>query len=182
LINGTDEPDKREDGGIANTHDFSSWSVSLLGDQLLYAALGDTIHELDYVLAYVRQDAGYGMDSDHADEERGVLGGVYTVTLSEDTQIRGVGEYKEIQNSHTHRGEDLRISTAGLGLYSHGWELGGSVSNLDSNEEEDGHHAQASLGYVWTSGLGVHGAWKSVEEEGETKKSIGLTVSYHGVF
>ena len=184
LINGNgDEPDDKEDGGIANTHDFSSWAVSLSGDDLFYAAVGDTIHEVDYVLAYVRQAAGYGAEADeHAAEERGVIGGVYTVTLFEALQVRGVGEYKHIRNHHTHRDEDLGVGTVGLGIYCHGWELGGSHSVLNSNEETDGHHSQVSLGYVWGSGLGVHGGWKSVEEEGEEQKSLGVTISYHGYF
>jgi hypothetical protein len=183
LINGSDEPDSKDDGGIANTHDFSSWSVSLSGDDLLYAAVGDTIHELDYVLAYVRQDAGYGAEADeHADEERGVIGGVYTVTLSEDLQVRGVGEYKHIVHSHTHRNDDLSIGTAGLGVTFHGWDLGGSHSVLDSNSESDGHHSQISLGYVWDNGLGVHGGWKSLQEGDEAQKSLGLMISYHGYF
>jgi hypothetical protein len=182
IINSSGEPDSQADGGVANTYDFSSWAASLSGD-LLYFAAGDTIHDLDYVLAYARQDAGYGADADHDDEDRAVIGGVYTATLTENLQFKGIGEFKNIRNSHTHRGEDLRISTAGAGLSWLGWELGGSYSFLDSNASEpDGEHIQASLGYVWTCGVGVHGGWKLVEEEGGQQKSIGLMVSYHGHF
>lgn len=182
LINSGGEPDSRSEGGPANTHDFSSWAVSLSGDPV-YASIGETIHQLRYVLAYARQDAGHGADPDHRDEERAVLGGVYTVTLTEDLQFKGVGEYKYIRNSHTHRGEDLRISTAGAGFAWRGWELGGSYSFLDNNASEpDGEHIQASIGYVWKCGLGVTGGWKLTEEEGEQQKSIGLMVSYHGHF
>ncbi|MGE4489100.1 MAG: hypothetical protein AB7E95_06110 [Kiritimatiellales bacterium] len=181
IINSSGEPDSKEDGGIANTHDFSSWAVSLSGEPL-YAALGDTIHQLRYVLAYARQDAGYNADPDHEDEERFVAGGVYTVTLTEDLQLKGVGEYKNIRNNHTHGDDDLRISTAGLGLTWQRWELGGSYSVLDSTGEPDGEHIQASLGYVWPCGLGISGGWKLQEEEGEQQKSVGLMVSYHGHF
>jgi hypothetical protein len=181
IINSSGEPDSREDGGIANTHDFSSWAVSLSGEPL-YAAFGDTIHQLRYVLAYARQDAGYNADPDHEDEERFVVGGVYTVTLTEDLQLKGVGEYKNIRNNHTHGDDDLQISTAGLGLTWQRWELGGSYSVLDSTGEPDGEHIQVSLGYVWPCGLGISGGWKLQEEEGEQQKSIGLMVSYHGHF
>lgn len=180
IINGNDEPDSKDDGGLANTQDFSSWAASLSGD-LLYFPAGDTIHDVDYVLAYARQDAGYGAEADHDDEDRAVVGGVYTATLTENLQFKGVGEFKNIRNSHTHRGEDLRISTAGAGISWLGWELGGSYSFLDSNEEPDGEHIQASLGYVWSCGLGLHGGWK-LEEEDERQKSVGLMVSYHGYF
>lgn len=181
LIHGNDEPDSKKDGGIANTHDFSSWAVSLSGEPL-YAALGDTIHELRYVLAFARQDAGYGAEPDHDNEERGVVGGVYSVTLTEDLQLKGVGEYKNIRNHHTHGDDDLRIGTGGLGLSWQGWELGSSYSVLDHTEEPAGEHIQASLGYVWPCGLGLSGGWKLQEEEGKQKKSIGLMVSYHGHF
>jgi hypothetical protein len=182
LLNSGEEPDSKKDGGVANTHDFSSFSVSLAGEGLLYTMVGDTIHELDYVLAYARQNEGYGSDPDHNDEERVVVGGVYTVTLTEDLQIKGVGEYKDIRNNHTHDDDDLRISTAGANLSWRGWELGGSYSVLDHTEEPDGEHIQASLGYTWPCGLGISGGWKLVEEEDEQKKSVGLMVSYHGSF
>lgn len=181
LINSGGEPDSRREGGIANTHDFSSWAASLSGD-VFYIAAGDTVHELDYAAAYARQDAGSGADADHADEERAVIGGIYTAALTETLQFKGVGEFKNIRNSHAHRGEDLRISTAGAGLSWLGWELGGSYSFLDSKEEPDGEHIQASLGYVWSCGLGLHGGWKRVEEEGGRQKSVGLMVGYHGHF
>jgi hypothetical protein len=182
LLNSSGEPDSLREGGVANTHDFSSYAVSLSGD-LFYFAAGDTIHDLDYVLAYARQDAGYGAEDDHDDEDRAVIGGVYMAALTENLQLKGVGEFKNIRNSHTHRGEDLRISTAGAGLSWLGWELGGSYSFLDSNAgEPDGEHVQASLGYVWKCGLGLHGGWKLVEEEGERQKSVGLMFSYHGHF
>jgi hypothetical protein len=182
LINGSEEPDDQNDGGIANTEDFSSWAISLSGDRLLYTAIGDTIHDVDYVLAYAHQAAGYGADEDHTAEERIAVGGVYTATLTEDLQLRTVGEFKHIRNNGTHKGEDLSIYTAGVGTTYRGWELGGSYSLLDSNEDEDGHHIQASLGYVWPNGLGVHAGWKSVEEEGDEQKSVGLMVSYHMVY
>lgn len=181
LMNSAGEPDSRSDGGVANTHDFSSWAVSLSGEPL-YTALGDTLHQFRYVLAYARQDAGYGADPDHEDEERWVAGGVYAVTLTEDLQLKGVGEYKHIRNNHTHGDDDLRISTAGLSLSWQRWEMGGSYSILDSTGEPDGEHIQASLGYVWPCGLGISGGWKLQEEEGEQQKSIGLMVSYHGHF
>jgi hypothetical protein len=181
LINSGEEPDSRSDGGVANTHDFSSWAVSLSGEPL-YAALGDTVHQLRYVLAYARQDAGYGAEADREDEERGVIGGVYTATLTETLQLKGVGEFKNIRNYHTHGDDDLRISTAGLGLSWLGWEFGGSYSALDHTGEPDGEHIQASLGYVWSSGFGVSSGWKLSDEEGEQKKSVGLMVSYHGHF
>jgi hypothetical protein len=181
LINSGGEPDSKEEGGVANTEDLSSGAVSLSGEAFYFAA-GDTIHELDYVLAYARQAAGYGAGADHDDEDRAVIGGVYTATLTENLQFKGVGEFKNILNSHTHRGEDLRISTAGAGLSWLGWELGGSYSFLDSKGEPDGEHIQTSLGYVWNCGVGLHGGWKLTEEEGEAQKSIGLMVSYHGHF
>lgn len=182
LLNSGGEPDSKEDGGIANTHDFSSFSVSLAGEDLLYTMVGDTLHEFGYVLAYARQDVGAGADPDHEDEERVVVGGVYTVTLTEDLQLKGVGEYKNIRNNHTHGDDDLRIGTAGLGLSWQSWELGGSYSVLDHTGEPDGEHIQASLGYVWSCGLGISGGWKLVDEEGEQQKSVGLMVSYHGHF
>lgn len=181
LINSGEEPDSKEDGGVANTHDFSSWAVSLSGEPL-YAAVGDSIHQLRYVLAYARQDEGYGAAPDHNDEERLVAGGVYTVTLTEDLQLKAIGEYKDIRNNHTHDDDDLRIGTTGASLTWRGWELGGSYSVLDHTDEPDGEHIQGSLGYVWPCGLGVSGGWKLVEEEDEQKKSLGLMVSYHGHF
>jgi hypothetical protein len=181
LINSGGEPDSKQNGGTANTHDFSSWAAALSGD-LFYTAIGDTLHDMDYVLAYAREDAGYGASPDSADEERGVVGGVYTATLTENLQIKGVGEFKSIKNSQTNRGEDLLISTAGSGLYYKGWELGGSYSFLDSNAAPDGQHIQASLGYTWRNGLGIAGGWKLVEEDDEQSKSLGLMLSYHGDF
>lgn len=181
LINSGGEPDSRSEGGIANTHDFTSWAVSLSGDPL-YTLVGDSVHQFSYVIACARQNEGDGSDPDHDDEERVVAAGIYKVTLTENLELKGVGEYKDIRNNHTHGDNDLRISTAGASVSWHGWELGGSYTVLDQTEEPDGEHIQASLGYVWPCGLGVHGGWKLIEEEGEQKKSVGFMVSYHGHF
>ncbi|HKL23040.1 MAG TPA: hypothetical protein VJ904_14635 [Tichowtungia sp.] len=181
LFNSAGEPDSKSDGGVANTHDFTSWAVSLSGDPL-YTLVGDTAHQFSYVIACARQNEGAGSDPDHDDEERVVAGGIYTVTLTENLALKGVGEYKDIRNHHTHGDNDLRISTAGAELSWRGWELGGSYSVLDHTEEPDGENIQASLGYVFPNGLGVHGGWKLMEEEDEQKKSIGFMVSYHGHF
>jgi hypothetical protein len=181
LITASGEPDRRSDGGVANTHDFSSWAASLSGD-LFYAAVGDTLHEVDYVLSYARQDAGYGAPADHADEERAAIGLIHNAALSEDLLWRNVAQVKGFDNPHTHRGEKLLVSTFGSGFYYQGWDLGGSYSFMDSNADPDGHHAQISLGYTWKNGLGLHGGWKLIEEDDEQQKSLGLMVSWHGAF
>ena len=181
LINSSGEPDRRRDGGEANTHDFSSWALSLSGD-LFYTSIGDTVHEVDYVLSYARQDAGAGAPPDHKNEDRAAVGLIHSGALSEDLQLRNVVQVKGFQNSHTHQGEKRLITTIGSGLAWQGWELGGSYSFLDSNSDPDGHHIQASLGYTWRNGLGLHGGWKLIEEDDEQTKSIGLMLSYYGHF
>jgi hypothetical protein len=181
ILHGNNEPDSKNEGGIANTQDFSSWAISLAGEPL-YKAIGDTIHELRYVLAYARQDAGYGADSYHKNEDRFVMGGVYTVTFSENLQLKSVLEFKDFRNYQTHADNDLHMSTVGMSLFWKGWELGGSYSKLDHSDEPDGELIQASLGYLWASGLGISGGWK-LENSGEEKtKSAGLMVSYHTHF
>lgn len=181
LLTASGQPDNRQDGGVANTHDFSSWAVSLSGD-VFYGMIGDTIHEIDYVLAYAVQDVGFGAAADHENEERAAVALVHNAALSEDLVWRNIGQMKHFDNSHTHQGETLLISTFGSGFYYEGWELGGSYSFMESNADPDGYHAQASLGYVWDCGFGIYGGWKFVEEDDEQQGSLGLMLSYHGHF
>ncbi|MBM4153078.1 MAG: hypothetical protein FJ220_06120, partial [Kiritimatiellaceae bacterium] len=83
IMNDSDEPHDLNDGGLANTEDFSSGAISLSGD-IFYFPIGDTIHEIDYVAALAHQNAGHGAEAGHDDEDRAVLAGIYKAALTTD--------------------------------------------------------------------------------------------------
>lgn len=173
-------PHSKSDGGLANTESFESFSASLYGSGW-YTNIGDTIHALNWAVGTAFQDGGD--ETEHGsctDETRYSVGLEYGATLTPELVARLVAEWMHADDFGGAEGSDTDFTTLGASIGYRGWELGGTVTDINrSGGEEDGNYVQASLGHVWNNGLGVHVGWKEDDREGGRRTSVGFTVSYH---
>ncbi|MDT8391851.1 MAG: hypothetical protein RRC34_15220 [Lentisphaeria bacterium] len=169
-------PHSRADGGLANTESLASFSGCLAGDGW-YAAVGDTIHSIDWTLGLAYQDGGEGHETCR-DERRGSVGLVYGIAWTEKLSSRLVAEW--LHAEHFAGGlSDNDFITVGVGFDYGGVTAGCSFTDVNRSHGEDGHYVQGSIGYQWTSGLGIHVVCKHDDREDRDMKSVGFALSYH---
>ena len=169
----------KEDGGISNTEDFQSFSVSLGGAD--FYSLDNNIAEgLTYGLGYARQAAGKG---NAEDETRYSVSLGYTQKLTKDIEADLITEHMQIDHLGGENGHDRSYTTVGLGLDYKNWNVGTTYTHINNDADEadeghDGHIYQVSLGYTFSNGIGLSIGYKKSDEDNEEKERIGTTVSY----
>ena len=169
----------KEDGGISNTEDFQSFSVSLGGTD--FYSLNNNIAEgLTYGLGYARQAAGKG---NAEDETRYSVSLGYTQKLTKDIVAELITEHMQIDHLGGENGHDRSYTTVGLGLDYKNWNVGTTYTHINNDADEadeghDGHIYQVSLGYTFSNGIGLSIGYKKSDEDNEEKERIGTTVSY----
>lgn len=169
----------KEDGGISNTEDFQSFSVSLGGTD--FYSLDNNIAEgLTYGLGYARQAAGKG---NAEDETRYSVSLGYTQKLTKDIEADLITEHMQIDHLGGENGHDRSYTTVGLGLDYKNWNVGTTYTHINNDADEadeghDGHIYQVSLGYTFSNGIGLSIGYKKSDEDNEEKERIGTTVSY----
>ena len=169
----------KEDGGISNTEDFQSFSVSLGGTD--FYSLDNNIAEgLTYGLGYARQAAGKG---NAEDETRYSVSLGYTQKLTKEIEADLISEHMQIDHLGGESGHDRSYTTVGLGLDYKNWNVGTTYTHINNDADEadeghDGHIYQVSLGYTFSNGIGLSIGYKKSDEDNEEKERIGTTVSY----
>ena len=169
----------KEDGGISNTEDFQSFSVSLGGTD--FYSLDNNIAEgLTYGLGYARQAAGKG---NAEDETRYSVSLGYTQKLTKNIEADLITEHMQIDHLGGENGHDRSYTTVGLGLDYKNWNLGTTYTHINNDADEvdeghDGHIYQVSIGYTFSNGIGLSIGYKKSDEDNEEKERIGTTVSY----
>ena len=169
----------KEDGGISNTEDFQSFSVSLGGTD--FYSLDNNIAEgLTYGLGYARQAAGKG---NAEDETRYSVSLGYTQKLTKEIEADLITEHMQIDHLGGENGHDRSYTTVGLGLDYKNWNVGTTYTHINNDADEadeghDGHIYQVSLGYTFSNGIGLSIGYKKSDEDNEEKERIGTTVSY----
>lgn len=170
---------RKEDGGVSNTEDFSSFAVSLGGSD--FSGLLDGV---SYRIGYAHQAAGIG---DEKDETRYGVSLGYTYPVSHDLRIKLVGEHMAIVHFEGEADHDRAITTAALGLEYLRWDFGVSytfVANTSSDPHDglDGNIFGLSAGYTFENGIRLAvGYQRSNEGHGVTDR-IGALVGYSYVF
>jgi hypothetical protein len=169
----------KEDGGISNTEDFQSFSVSLGGTD--FYSLDNNIAEgLTYGLGYAKQAAGKG---NAEDETRYSVSLGYTQKLTKDIEADVITEHMQINHLGGENGHDRSYTTVGLGLDYKSWNLGTTYTHINNDADEadeghDGHIYQVSVGYTFSNGIGLSIGYKKSDEDNEEKERIGTLVSY----
>ncbi len=162
-----------EDGGIANTEDFSSFTAQLSGD---------IIDPVSYYIGYVDQANDTGDD-----ETRFVIGLNGHTNITDSLSLNGMMDITDIDHLNGESDHDRTYMTVGLGADFHNWTAGMTYTKIDNDSADategmDGHITQGSIGYNFGHGFGVDVGYERTNEEGETSKRIGSLLRYHAKF
>jgi hypothetical protein len=178
---------QKSDGGLSNTESFESFAVSLGGSEF-YSLDVDFITDLTYRIGFAKQAAGEGGTDD---ETRYSLALGYNPKITETLSARTFVEYVDISHLEGEADHDRANLTAGAGLYHGPWNTAVSYTHInntaeDVDEGKDGHVFQVSGGYRLQEGalkgLGFDVGWKTQEEEGKQRDTVGALVSYAFAF
>ena len=161
------------DGGVGNTEDFSSYAITLDGENI--AAMDG----LGYRLAYIRQAAGAG---DQSDETGWALGVRHKLDLGNGFSISPFIEYVHFDDAEGVSGQDRDFLTLAGRLDWHSWNLSVAHTRRDTrasgSEEIEDFQFQTSVGYQFAFGLEVNVGWYIANENHIETNRIGALLTY----
>ncbi|MET0155115.1 MAG: hypothetical protein ABW189_03300 [Rickettsiales bacterium] len=166
---------RRADGGASNSDDFSSFTLSLDGDQ----AAG--VENFSYHLGY--RHVAAGDVNVGASDENGVAVNVnYTVPLTKRIQSDILLEFAGI-DSVDGSPDDARYYTASvINKIDERWNVTLAYTKRDVRvrgaQDSRDHLFQATGGYDFGNGLTVEGGWKQTEEAGVDNNVVGGLARY----
>lgn len=161
------------DGGVSNTEDFSSFSISLDSEEV--PALGG----LGYTLGFLRQEGGEG---DPEDETGYVLGLFGSYELGAVT-AEPILEWAHFENTGGAE-EDTDYLTAGVAFLHGPWNLSISYTGRFTDPDDpitddvDDMLFQASAGYEFDCGLTADIGYRFSEEDESDTHVVGLLLAY----
>lgn len=169
----------KEDGGLSNTEDFSSFAISLGGSDF-YSLSNNIVEGLSYRIGYAKQAAGIDNEDD---ETRYSVSLGYKHRITQDLSAKFLAEYVDINHFGGEASHDRTYSTTALRLNYQQWNLGTSYNYIDNDaEEEDENHDgdvfQISVGYLFGNGIGLDLGYQRSDEENEVTERIGAMISY----
>ena len=168
-----------EDGGVANTRDFSSYAVALSGSDF-YALSNNIIEGISYRVGYAKQAAAV---SNEEDETRYSVSLKYKHVLSRDVTAEFLAEHMNIDHLGGEIAHDRAYSTAAFRLNYQQWNLATSYSIINNSADEedenyDGNIYQISAGYTFKNGIGLDFGFQRSDEDNEVTDRLGGLVSY----
>jgi len=136
----------KEHGGVANTEDFSSFSIALGGTDF-YSLDNNIVEGLSYQIGYAEQGAGVNND---ADETRASISLEYRHQFSQDVKGRLVTEHVDIQHFGGEAAHDRAYSMVAWALDYRRWNFSVSYLHVDNRvgelsfvhheDEHEDHH------------------------------------------
>ena len=172
----------KEDSGVANTEDFSSYSVSL-GGSLPYSFQNNSfVKEISYRLGFAEQAAGI---NDATDNTRYSASIMHEHEISDDLGSKIIFERMQIDNKAGEAAHDRSYTTGGLELNYQKWNIGSSYTYIDNDADEadesfNGNIFQGSIGYDLSSNVSLNFGFKNQDKDNKTTERIGtaLKISY----
>ncbi|MGH1399410.1 MAG: hypothetical protein ACRBCT_09370 [Alphaproteobacteria bacterium] len=168
VVTSRGETDK-SDGGVSNTEDFSSFVVSLEGEDLA------GVENLYYKLAYRNQSEG---DADvGTDNETGVavtLG--HVVPVSDRVSLDGLVEYVDINNFEGGSADNTYFTASLVTTIDDAWNVTAGYTARDIDDagaDADDYLFQLSGGYDFGQGTTAELGWRSSEEAGSDTDIVG---------
>jgi len=160
---------EKEDGGVSNTEDFSSFTITLDGE---------IIEDLNYHLGYRLLSEGEG----DIDDETGLaLGFQYLIELGMDKKIIPFIEYVSIDNAGGGT-FDVSYFTASLAIEIEVWNIALAYTKRKTENDDvsdiDDYQYQISTGYAFENGINIDVAWKEIEEEDIKTNVVGIVIGY----
>jgi hypothetical protein len=174
------DPVEKQDGGVSNTEDLSSFAVSL-GGKDFYSLNNNIVQGLSYRLGFAHQAAG---KNNEEDENRYSVSLNYKHRFTKDLEGRMIGEIMHIRHLNGEAAHDRTWHTAGLEITYKNWNVGSTWSHIrndnsvEIDEAIDGDIVQASIGYEFDSGVFLGVGYKYQDEENEENHRVGALVSY----
>ncbi len=161
---------KKSDGGASNTEDFSSFALSLDGENVA------GVENLGYHVGYRHQaegDANTGGD----DEDGLALNVRYLIPVTDRVKVDAFAEYAGIWNVDGSL-DDMTYLTASAGvILDDHWNvtLSHTARQTDFNGGGDMNDrlTQLSAGYTFDCGLSLEAGWRGAEEAGVNTDIIG---------
>lgn len=169
----------KEDGGLANSENFSSFAVSLSGSDF-FSLNNNLVEGLEYRFGYAKQHAGIDNEEN---ETRYSIGAGYKQQLTQDLKAKLLFDYLKIDHLGGEEYHDRSYSNFALNFDYKKWNLNSSYIFIrnnaeDDHEGQDGEIAEFSVGYNFNNGLGLALGYQTKDEEGEKSKRIGLVLKY----
>lgn len=170
-----------EDGGAGNTEDFSSFTLSLDGDNL------GGVENLGYHLGLRHlgeQEEEAGPDTM---DESGFAASInYAAPVSDTVGIDILAEYAGIRDFEGVDGSDRDYYSASLiTTFNEKWNLtlGGTVRDIDeAGEDSSDHLLQISGGYDFGNGLTAEAGYRTTDEADVDTDIAGFLVRYQTNF
>ena len=169
----TERPrNRKSSGGVSNTEDFSSFSVTLDGElPFISDAVG-------YHLGVVTQEGGVGDPED----ELGIAVALFgEFALGEETAIAPIVEYVN-QSDAGGADEDRDYITLGFGVTHGPWNFAVSdtIRNIDpaGGADSDDNQIQVSGGYEFENGLTFDVGYRHLDAGGSEANTIGALLTY----
>ena len=157
----------KEDGGVSNTEDFSSYSISLEGE---------IIEHFGYQLSHRILAAGKGDKND----EKGYSASLeYSLEFSKDYRLIPFVEYASF-DSYEGSENDAEYLTGSLSLEISSFNISAAYTsrNFEGKDAISDYQYQFSAGYAFDSGFSADLGWKEAEKSEIKSCSLGLIVSY----
>ena len=174
----------KEDGGLSNTEDFSSFSVTFRGEHNPDNGRVFPVSHLTYAAGYVYQDADDVSVTDAAQKSYFVNLG-FDTSIAADWSLDGLFEYVGVQNVEGSVGSDTEYFTAiGMATYNENWSV--VVGYTYRNERPTGEPGSEdyllhfSGIYDFGNGLAVEAGWVHQEDSAANDESqtVGAKVVY----
>ncbi|MBL4739856.1 MAG: hypothetical protein JKY12_02625 [Sneathiella sp.] len=174
----------KDDGGVSNTEDFSSFAISVSGSDF-YSLNSDIPEGLSYRVGFAHLAAGEG---DENSEKRFSISGQYKHNFTSDLKGRLLGEIVHIDHLNGEAPHDRTYHTVGAEISYRKWDLGSTYTYVRNENPEEADEAlngevfQTSLSYQFGNGLYAGAGYKYQKEEGEKNNRIGLLIGYSKAF
>jgi hypothetical protein len=166
---------RRSDGGVSNTGDLRSCSVTLQGERI------PRIPGFSYHLGFAQQHAGRG----GVNERSLAIGALYGLTFAKELEVELLAEYV---GQHGAQGLDQRrwyFSHAASARYR-GWNLALAHTlrrhRTSGASSIDDHLFQASVGYQLPIGLSFDVGWRYAREDRVVSHGLGARIAYTHAF
>lgn len=164
----------KSDGGVSNTEDFSSYVISLDGENLA------GVENLYYKLGYRNQDegdntAGGGRETGYV----ATLGHVFPINNR--VEIDGLLEFADINNFEAGTADHQYTTASFVTTIDENWNVAASFTSRDIDNvgaDADDHLLQISGGYDFGQGTTLELGWRNAEENGSDSDIVGGLVRH----
>jgi len=169
----------KKDGGLANTEDFDSYTISI-GGKDFYSLENNFAERIFYRLGYALQKKGINNDND---ETRYSISLGYKENFDSQISKTIIFEYMDINHYNGEAGHDRSYFTSSLGLNLFPWNFSTTYTFVDNVADEeaegaDGKLLQISITYSLSKKLSLSFGFKRTDEELEVTERFGLGLRY----